>query len=70
MTVKELRDLLAAYPDDMPVVTSFHSDYIDLPPPAPAKFVKKQSYWENYHERQYPPDKQPQITEVVYFEGN
>lgn len=85
MTVAELKAILAEYPDDMLVLTTYCSDYDDLAEPTVievqprVKEIKTSStrrryedkgYYERYYPNQYPAGQQPVAIKVLHFRGN
>ena len=71
MTVKELKDILAGYPDDMRVIATLHSDYCDLDEPRVLEVLPRPrigSYL-RYYPRQHPTPPES-LAKVLYFEGN
>jgi len=71
MTVKELKDILATYPDDMQLITSLYSDYCDLEAPRLKEVLPRPSnrMYLSYYDQQHP-EKPSDVTTVLYFDGN
>lgn len=72
MTVKRLRELLSLYPDDMPVIHRFCSDYCDLPKPQVIKVIPNLSNDEylHFYPHQHPEPPTKNVMDVLYFSGN
>ena len=70
MTVKQLKEKLSQYPDEMFVIHTCCSDYSDLPEPDVVDVVFKPGYWERYYPNQYPKDQQPETMKCLHFPGN
>ena len=71
MTVRELKAILARYPNDMHVVTQLCSDTCPLSAPSTIEVIYNASnaHYRMYYKSQHdtPP---PNLMTVLYFEGN
>ena len=72
MTVKQLKEILSNYPDDMIILTTMCSDYTDLPFP---KVIEVLPNWSNQYYAHFYPDQHPspptkEVIKVLHFRGN
>lgn len=71
MTVKDLKEIVDKYPDDMLVITQMCSDYCSLPYPDKIQVIHNPSndYFCRYYKNQHT-ESPDNLIEALYFDGN